>query len=81
MADHPDPLRLAPGQRPGRPVQRQVAEPDLDERIEGVLQAGEQRRDRRLVQPAQPVGEVVDLQRARLGDVEAPGSATIGPAR
>ena len=34
VADHLRPLRLAAGQRAGGPVEREVAEPDLDERVE-----------------------------------------------
>ena len=70
VADHPRALRLAARQRARRPVEREVAEPDLDERVERVLQAREQRRDGRLVQAAQPRGEVVDLHRAGVGDVD-----------
>ena len=70
VADHPGALRLAARQRARRPVEREVAEPDLDERVERVLEAGDQRGDRRLVQAAQPLGEVVDLHRARFGDVD-----------
>ena len=54
VADHLGALRLAARQRARRPIEREVAEPDLDERVERVLQAGEQRRDRRLVEAAQP---------------------------
>ena len=57
-----------------------------------MLEAGEQRRDRRLIHAAQPFGEVVDLHRADLGDVEPhdsrrpgglvePGAAAIGTRR
>jgi hypothetical protein len=63
------PLRLATGQRACRPVEREVAQPDLGERVEQVLQAGEERGDGRLVQRAHPVGEVADLHRADVGDV------------
>ena len=50
---------------------REVAEPDLDERVEGVPQRVEQRRDRRLVEAAHPLGQVADLHRAGVGDVDA----------
>ena len=69
VADHLGALRLAPGQGAGRPVEREVAQPDLHERVEEVLQAGEQRGHRRLVQVADPVGQVADLHRADVGDV------------
>ena len=65
VADHLGALRLSPGQRAGRPVQREVAQPDLRERVEQVLQPGEQRRDRRLVELADPVGQVADLHLRR----------------
>ena len=38
MADHLDALRLAARQRARRPVEREVAQPDLHERVEGLLQ-------------------------------------------
>ena len=44
-----DALRLAARQGARRPVEREVAEPDLDERVESPQQGGEQRRHRRLV--------------------------------
>ena len=54
VADHLGALRLAARQRARRPVEREVAEPDLDERVEGLAQRLEQRRDRRLVEAARP---------------------------
>jgi hypothetical protein len=71
VADHLDPLRLTSRQRPRRPVQREVAQPDLRERVEGLLQRGQQRRHRLLVEFAGPVGQVADLHRARVGDADA----------
>ena len=38
VADHLDALRLAARQRARRPVEREVAQPDLHERVEGLLQ-------------------------------------------
>ena len=70
VADHLGALRLAPRQRARRPVEREVAQPDLDERVEGLLQRGEQRRHRRLVEAADPGGQVADLHCARVGDVD-----------
>ena len=89
VADHPRALGLAARQRARRPVEREIAQPDLDERVERVLEAGEQRRDRRLVQAAQPRGEIVELHRAGVGDVDPvdlrrpgrlvePGAAAVG---
>ncbi len=48
VADHLGALRLAARQRARRAVEREVAEPDLDERVERPLQRREQRRDGRL---------------------------------
>ena len=71
MPDHLGALCLAARQRPRRPVEREVAQPDLHERVEGLLQRGEQRRHRRLVEAADPLGQVADLHRAGVGDVDA----------
>ena len=38
VADHLRALRLTPGQSPRRPVQSQVTQPDLRERVEQALQ-------------------------------------------
>ena len=70
VADHLGALRLAARQRARRPVEREVAEPDLHERLEGLRQRLEQRRHRRLVEAPDPVGEVGDLHRAGVGDVD-----------
>jgi hypothetical protein len=50
VADHLRALRLAAGERARRPVEGEVAEPDLLERVEQVVQPGEQRSDRRFVE-------------------------------
>ena len=71
VANHLGPLRLATGQRSGRAIQAQVAQSDLDERIEAVLKVREQRRNGRLVQAAHPLGQVADLHGARVGDIDA----------
>jgi hypothetical protein len=71
VADHLDALRLAARQRARRPVEREVAQADLRERVEGLLQGREQRRHRRLVEAADPFGQVADLHRARIGDVDS----------
>ena len=70
LADHLGALRLAARERARRPVEREVAQPDLDERVEGVPQRLEQRRHRRLVDAADPLGQVADLHRAGVGDVD-----------
>ena len=77
VPDHLGALGLAAGQRAGRPVEGEVAQPDLGEGVEQVLQALEQRRHRRLVELAHPVGEVADLHRAQVGD--APAADQGGP--
>ena len=71
VADHLRALRLAARQRARRPVEREVAQPDLHERVERLLQRLQQRRHRRLVEAADPLGEVADLHRADVGDVPA----------
>ncbi len=89
MADHLDALCLAARQRARRPVEREVAQPDLRERVEGLPQRREQRRHRRLVDAADPCGQVADLHRAGVGDVDPadprgagrlaePGAAALG---
>ena len=69
VADHLRALRLAARQRAGRPVEAQVAQTDLHERVERVPQRRQQRRDGRLAQTSHPLGQVADLHRARVGDV------------
>ncbi len=89
LADHLGALRLAARQRARRPVEREVAQPDLHERVEGLPQRREQRRHRRLVETAHPLGQVADLHRAGVGDVDPldlrrpgglvePGAAAVG---
>src|SRR5918998_4429199 len=72
MADHLGTLRLAARERSRRAVEAEVAEPDLCERVEGLPQAAQKRGDGRLVETADPIGEVADLHRAGVGDVDAP---------
>ncbi|QXC61971.1 hypothetical protein KSP35_03890 [Aquihabitans sp. G128] len=71
VADHLGALRLAARQGPGGAVEREVAQPDLDERVQRVAERREQRGHRRLVQPARPLGQVADLHGARAGDADA----------
>ena len=91
VADHLDALRLAARQRARRPVEREVTQPDLHERVERLPQRREQRRHRGLVDAADPFGQVADLHRARIGDVDPadpgrpgrlaePGAAAFGQA-
>ena len=58
VADHLRTLRLAARQRTGRPVETEVAKPDLHERVERVSQFRQERRDRRLVETAHPLGQI-----------------------
>ncbi len=89
VADHLGALRFTARQRARRPVEAEIAEPDLHERVERVPQRRQQRRDRRLLQTARPLRQVVDLHRARAGDVDPldlggpgglvePGAAALG---
>jgi hypothetical protein len=71
VADHLDALRFPAGQRRGRSIEAEVAEADLDERVEGAAQRHQQRGNRRLVEGPQPLGEVGDLHRADVGDAGA----------
>ena len=70
LADHLGALRLAARQRARRPVEREVAQPDLHERVQGLPQRLQQRRHRRLVETVHPLGQVADLHRAGVGDVD-----------
>ena len=72
VPDHLDPLSLSPTQRPGRTRKAQVPQPDLGERVEQMLQVCDQRCGRRFVQVAHPAGEIGDLHRAGVRDVDAP---------
>ena len=54
VADHLGALCLSTGQGARRPVEREVPQPDLRERVEEVLQPGEQRGHRRLVERPGP---------------------------
>src|SRR5205085_853051 len=54
----------------GRAVEAEVGEPDLDERVEDFPQRRHQQRYRRFIQAPQPFGEVADLHRAGVGDVD-----------
>ncbi len=79
VTDHLDALRLAARQRARRPVEREVAEADLHERVEGPQQRGEQRRHRGLLETADPLGQVADLHRARVGDADVLDLRRPGP--
>ena len=71
VPDHLGALRLAARQRAGGPVEGEVAEPDLHERVEQVQQAPDQWGDARVVDAADPLGGVGDLHRADVGDADA----------
>ena len=92
VADHLGALRLAARERARRPVEREVAQPDLANESSRCCSAGEQWGDRRLVELADPVGQVADLHRADVGDVLAvdlrrpgllaePGAVAVGAGR
>ena len=69
VADHLGALCLPTRQGARRPVEREISQSDLLERVEQVLQPGEQRGHRWLVEAADPLGQVADLHRADGGDV------------
>jgi hypothetical protein len=70
VADHLGALRLAARQGARRPVQRQVAQPDLHERVEGVPQRASSGATDGSSRSAHPAGEVADLHRAGVGDAD-----------
>lgn len=81
VADHLDALRLAAGQGAGGAVQGEVAEADLHEGVEGLLEGFEERGDGGFVQAADPFREVPDLHRAGVGDgdlVDLRGARALG---
>jgi hypothetical protein len=71
VADHLHALRLAARQRARRAVEAQVAEPDLDEGVERLLERLDERTDVRVGEIAEPHGEVGDLHRRGIRDVDA----------
>ncbi len=70
VADHLGALGFSPGQRAGRPIEAQVAEPNLDEGVKAFLQRRQQRRHRWLVEPADPFDQLVDLHGTRVRDAD-----------
>ena len=71
MANHLDPLSLTARQRSRCSIEGQVAEANLDERVEGVAERFEQWGNGGLFERTDPHGEVADLHRAGVGDVDA----------
>ena len=76
LGGEPDPLRLAAGQRPGRPVEAQVVEADVEQELKPLLDLLEDPfadlpLTGRQVEVAEVLGRLVDRQRANLGDVLA----------
>lgn len=69
VADHLHALRLAAGQRRGRPVQREVAETDRGEIRQRIAYRRHQRPHPRCLHRVEPLGEVGDLHRAQLSDI------------
>jgi hypothetical protein len=89
VADHLDALCLAAREGARGAVEREVAKPDLGERVEGAPQRRQQGGGGRLSEAPHPAGEVGDLHRAGAGDVEPadprrpgrlaePGAAAVG---
>ncbi len=70
MADHLHALGLAARKRAAGAIEAEIAKPDLHEGVEGLPQHRQQRPDRRLIQAPHPLGEVADLHRAGIGDVD-----------
>ena len=70
VTDHLGALRLTARQRAGRPIEAEVAQPDLHERVERVPELRQERRDGPLVETAHPLGQVADLHRAGVGNVD-----------
>ncbi len=73
LGGQPDALRLATGQRPGRAVQRQVVQPDVEQEAQPRLHFLEHPPGDHLLalaehQPVQELGALVHAQRADLGD-------------
>ena len=58
MPDHLGALRLAAREGAARPVEGEIAELDVDERVERLLQRLKERADTRIVDPPHPGGEV-----------------------
>jgi hypothetical protein len=71
VPDHLDPLGLASRQGGGLAVQAQVAQADLDQRVQGVAQGGHQWPHRCVLDAPDEAGQVTDLHGRALGDVAA----------
>ena len=70
VADHLGALRFTARERPRRPVEAEIAESDLHERVERLPELRQERRNGRLLQLAHPLGQIADLHRAGIGDVD-----------
>ncbi len=76
LRGEPDALRLAAGQRPRGPVQREVVEADVEQEVEPLLDLlehplGDVPLARAELEPAEEVGGLVDREPADLGDAPA----------
>ncbi len=71
VTNHLGALGFSARQGTGRAVEREISQSDVDERTEGLPQCDEKRCDRRLVEAPHPRGQVADLHRAGLGNVDA----------
>ncbi|MFC5039894.1 hypothetical protein [Ornithinimicrobium kibberense] len=67
VAHHLHALPLPARERPGRPVEGEVAQPDVDHRAQHAGQTFGDRGDRGLVEPLDPGEEVTELLRGALG--------------
>ena len=70
MANHFGTLGFPAGECARGTVKGQVAQPDLDKRVQQMLQRGKKRRDGRVGQRPHPVGEVADLHLAGIRDAD-----------
>ena len=71
VPDHLRALRLAARERARRAVEREVAEADVDERVDRRAQALHERGDLGVVDGGEPVGEIRDLHGRGIRDVHA----------
>ncbi len=70
VPDHLHPLGLAAGERAGLPVQAQVAQADLHQRVQRRPQALQDRLDGGVADLPDELGQVADLHRRAVGDAE-----------
>ena len=71
VPDHLGALRLAARERPRCAIEREVAEADVDERVEEDAEAPQQGSGTRFIQPFHPGGKIRDLHGAGIRDALA----------